>query len=71
LILTKKFVNDHPNILIIKADKGNVIVILEKDHYISNIEIFSDTYELIDKNPIKKITNGLFENCSSGEKKIV
>ena len=59
---TKLFVKDHPEILISKADKGNVTVAQNKLEYISKMElILSDknTYELITKDPTKKLTGDL------------
>ncbi|KAG5309967.1 MOS1T transposase, partial [Pseudoatta argentina] len=53
---------DNPNILITNADKGSVTVILDKDAYVSKMkEILSDTntYEIVNKDPIKKLTQDL------------
>ena len=60
--ITKRFINDHPNILITNADKGNVTVALNKDSYVSRMEeILSDTstYALVDKDPSTKLTRDL------------
>ncbi|KYQ48744.1 hypothetical protein ALC60_12250, partial [Trachymyrmex zeteki] len=62
LYVTKKFINDHPNILIRNTDKGNATVVLDKDVYVSKMEeILSDTntYQLINKDPIKKLIQDL------------
>ena len=59
---TKRFVKDHPEILISKADKGNVTVAQNKFEYISKMEsMLSDknTYKLITKDPTKKLTGEL------------
>ncbi|KYQ51610.1 hypothetical protein ALC60_09284 [Trachymyrmex zeteki] len=48
--------------IVTKADKGNVTVALNKDNYIEKMEeIVSDnnTYEVINKDPIKKLTSDL------------
>ena len=58
LCLTKKFINDHPDILI-TMHKDNVTVALDKNIYISKMEeiLFDvDTYQRIQKDPIKKLT---------------
>lgn len=59
---TKKFLHDHPNLLITRADKGNVTVALSRDDYVSKIEgMLSDinTYKKIVKSPINKLICGL------------
>jgi len=60
LELTKKFLNNNPNILFTRADKGSITVALDKNEYINKIEDMlsdTDTYIKINKNPIKKLTN--------------
>ncbi|KYN15798.1 hypothetical protein ALC57_11970, partial [Trachymyrmex cornetzi] len=62
LHITNKFINNHPNILITNADKGNVTVVLDKDTYITKMEeILSDsnTYEVIARDPIRRLTQDL------------
>jgi len=59
---TKKFLKDNPNILFTKADKGNIVVALDKNEYIKNMEtclLDSDTYIKLKHNPIKKLLNEL------------
>ncbi|KYN07871.1 hypothetical protein ALC62_01155 [Cyphomyrmex costatus] len=59
---TKKFINEHHNLLITNADKGNVTVFLDRNTYLSKMEdILSDrdTYEIIDRDPTKKLTQDL------------
>ena len=59
---TKSFINNHPNILITNADKGNITVALDKDAYVSRMEeILSDTstYAFVNKDPSKKLTRDL------------
>jgi len=58
--LTRQFIKKHPNLILTKADKGNVTVALNRDDYIYKIEAMlqdQDTYTSITYNPIKKITN--------------
>jgi len=56
---TKLFSMNHPNILFIRADKGNETVTLDKNVYIDKIVSMlqdKDTYiSIINKNPIRKI----------------
>ncbi|XP_018361291.1 PREDICTED: uncharacterized protein LOC108760020 [Trachymyrmex cornetzi] len=61
-LVTKKFISDHPNLLITNADKGSVTVILDNNVYIEKMEeILSDlnTYEKITNDPTKKVTRDL------------
>lgn len=47
---TKQFFNEHPELLILKADKGNISVIISKQQYINDMtNIFEDkdTYETV------------------------
>ena len=62
LICTKRFVREHPDILFTRADKGNITITLDKHDYITKLEgMLSDgsTYETVDKDLSKKITNEL------------
>ncbi|XP_018399984.1 PREDICTED: uncharacterized protein LOC108777557 [Cyphomyrmex costatus] len=59
---TVDFIKKHPNVIYTHADKGNVTVALDKDVYVSNMNsLFSDsnTYEIIKKDPTKKLTSSL------------
>jgi len=59
---TRKFLVEHPDILITKADKGNTIVALNKIDYILKVEqMLSDTntYLVVKKDPTKKLTDDL------------
>jgi len=52
----------HPEILIARIDKGNIIVALNKQKYIAQMEgILSDstTYEIVNYDPLKKIISFL------------
>jgi len=56
---TKLFSMNHSNILFTSADKGNVIVALDKNVYIDKIVNMlqdKDTNSIINKNPIRKIS---------------
>jgi len=58
--ITNNFIKMKPNIIYTRADKGNITVALNRTDYINELEkIFSDkdTYELIKKDPIIKLTN--------------
>jgi len=53
--LAHTFLNDHPNLLITKADKGNVTVVLDRDLYLekmNNLLVDPDTY------PVSKMLAG-------------
>jgi len=54
---TEKFIEEHPDILFTRADKGNITVALNKNFYIEKMEMLCDTntYTKIKKNPIKNI----------------
>jgi len=57
---TKHFIKNHPNLILTRADKGNVTVALDKNEYIRKIESMlqdQETYLNIKNNPINKITN--------------
>jgi len=65
---TKSFVKDNPDILFTKADKGNATVAMDSSEYNNRmIDIFSDsnTYTVIKKDPIKKLSNNV-RNVLSG-----
>jgi len=50
--LTTRFCKNNPNILFIRADKGNVTVALDRNEYIKKIESMlhdSDTYITVKK----------------------
>jgi len=51
---------DNPNVLLTKADRGNVIVAIDVSNYNKKMrELLSDsnTYEIIKKDPTKRLTN--------------
>jgi len=57
---TKHFIKKHPNLIFTRAVKGNITVALDKNEFIDKIEKMlqdQETYTLIKKNPINKITN--------------
>ncbi|EFN64518.1 hypothetical protein EAG_01380, partial [Camponotus floridanus] len=54
--------SDHPNIIITRADKRNVTVVLDRDIYITKMQnlLFDDsTYTVITKDSTKKVCNNL------------
>ena len=58
----KRFLSNNGNIIVTKADKGNVTVLMDKKQYISEIEkIFGDTkvYKRIDSSKIPITHNQL------------
>jgi len=69
---TKLFLKKHPEILVTRADKGNVTVALNHKEYVSKMEdLLSDrtTYEVINQDPLKKITNSLVSIISGWKQK--
>lgn len=66
--LAKEFLKKHQNLLVTKADKGNVTVVMEKTHYQSKcLDLLNDntTYEVINKDPtkgIEKQTNSIIND---------
>jgi len=62
--VTKTFFNNNTDIIFTKADKGNITVTLDRAYYIDSVnEMLKDptTYEIIQKNPIKKVETKLNE----------
>ena len=56
LYMAKQSLQRNPDIIILKADKGNKVCVLDKKDYIKNgEEMLSDTnvYEQLNKNPIR------------------
>jgi len=69
---TKKFTKENPDILFTKADKGNATVAMDLAEYNSKmIEILADsnTYTIINKDPIKKLSNSIRNILSNWLKK--
>lgn len=59
---TKKFLRDNHNVIFTKANKGNIIVALDRDSYFDKVNYMLQdvsTYMKIDKNPLTNITNKL------------
>ena len=73
LKITKKFLNDNPDIFFTKADKGNVTVCLKRSEYIIKMNNFlsdTSTYISIDKNPLRKLqekTSKILKNLNDNE----
>ncbi|XP_024891393.1 uncharacterized protein LOC112467144 [Temnothorax curvispinosus] len=58
-IVTKNFLEDNPNLLLTRADKGNVTVALDRDKYITKMEELlgdKETYKVVTKDPTRKLT---------------
>ncbi|XP_018355142.1 PREDICTED: uncharacterized protein LOC108756077 [Trachymyrmex septentrionalis] len=59
---TRAFLLEHTNVLFTHADKGNVTVALDRDVYMNKMITLlndKDTYSLINKDPIRKITTAI------------
>lgn len=62
--VAKKFLIDHPDLIITRAHKGNTTVALDRDNCIGKInELLNDsnTYAIVKKDPTNKIINNLRE----------
>jgi len=60
--LTKSFLKMNQNLIITRADKGNITVALDRDMYIQKVEELlcdEETYVLINRNPINKLISNL------------
>jgi len=59
---TRTFMKQHPEVLVTRADKGSITVMLNNKKYITQMEdMLSDdsTYEVVNYDPLKKIINSL------------
>jgi len=62
--ITNEFVKNNPNIIFTRADKGNITVALDKTEYLNKIDNMlkdTQTYSVINKEPIKKLTKEIQE----------
>ncbi|KMQ83101.1 hypothetical protein RF55_20926 [Lasius niger] len=60
--VTNKFLNQHPNLILTRADKGNVTVALDKDKYLNKVEDLlrdTETYTTLKKDPTRKLITQL------------
>jgi len=60
--ITNQFINNNSNLLITRADKGNITVALDKDYYFNKIRSMlqdTNTYTIINKDLIKGISSML------------
>lgn len=61
---TKNFLKNNKNLILTRADKGNVTVALDKNKYVNEIENIlgdSDTYTFVERDPVKKLSSWLRE----------
>jgi len=61
---TKRFLNNNPDVLFTRADKGNSVVALDKNDYILKMETIlmdTNTYTLVKRNPVNKLLSDLKE----------
>lgn len=59
---TNRFIKNHPDLVITRADKRNVTVVLNRADYIQKMKMLlndSKTYVRVARDPIKRITNDL------------
>ncbi|XP_055527260.1 uncharacterized protein LOC129719869 [Wyeomyia smithii] len=59
---TKQYLKEHPNLIIIKADKGNKTVIMEaEDYHMKMMELLNDeeTYQKLKKDPTNKVQKAI------------
>jgi len=60
--ITRRFINSNPDVLFTRADKGNTVVALDRNEYISKMEdCLSDknTYTILQRNPVNKLLTNL------------
>lgn len=60
--ITKNFLKENPNLIVTRADKGNVTVALDRDKYILEIEKLlkdEETYVVVNKNLINRLISSL------------
>jgi len=58
LHITKTFIKNNPDIIFMKADKGNTVVALDRLDYVNKMEILlsdKDTYSMLQRNPVSKL----------------
>lgn len=70
--IIKKFLSDHPDLIITKMNKGNMTVALDQDDYFNkmyNLLSDKDTYTMMNCDPTKKITNKLKDLLQHWRKK--
>jgi hypothetical protein len=59
---TKTFLKNNPNVLFIRADKGNTTVALDKPIYLKKMNALlrdTDTYTTVNRNPTPKLIDSL------------
>jgi len=69
---TRTFLKQHSDMLVTRADKGNITVAFNYKKYIAQMEdMLSDrsTYEVINYNPLKKMINSLTSIISGWKQK--
>jgi len=62
--IANKFIKNNPNIIFTRADKGNITVALNKTEYLNTIDNMlkdTETYSVINKESIKKLTKEIQE----------
>jgi len=60
--LSKQFLKNNSELILTKADKGNITVALDKTEYLNNINLMlqdTDTYSRLTKNPINKLVSSV------------
>lgn len=64
---TKRFINNNPEIIITRADKGNITVAIDKKTYEQKmLELLEDkdTYIIVKKDPTNKLINNVHDLLS-------
>lgn len=68
----EKFLSEHPDIIVIRADKGNVTVALDRANYLNKMSVMlgdRNTYVIVNRDPINKISNCLNDLINRWKKK--
>jgi len=64
LLVTKTFINDNPDIIFTRADKGNTVVALDRTDYKYKMDLLlsdTTTYSILKRNP----ANGILKNLKT------
>ena len=70
--LTSSFLRNNPKLLVTRADKGNVTVVMERQDYLTkmtNMLNDTDTYIFVNKDPTRKLISQLHDMLSRWKNK--
>ena len=70
--ITKKFLRKNKELMCTNADKGNISVLMRRSEYIRDTEELLgnvENFEVLDKDPLKKLRNSSFRMADNWRKK--